>query len=279
MKVSILFLAVLISLSAQANECPVTKAVIISNASERIDSAGSDEPEYVNEDVIEGYLKQTFMIPPAYETIAGQLMFLSNEWPYWYGSQFNDSYSAMLAVAAEKQSLAKGNVNSSSWTASSSDYNGETPEISYEVDLTGFAEQQATLTYEVKNVGDRKVDSALAISPVKVIRTDDFVQALSGYILQGGTISGDWGASIRLSFTNKNVLGTILQVENKAGGYDAKQGAIVLPGQTVTYTFTSWGSEPYSWEIDVSTLSDAMLVEYEIESTWVDGMPVNPCIY
>lgn len=112
-----------------------------------------------------------------------------------------------------------------------------------------------------------------------MIRTDDFVQALSGYILQGGTISGDWGASIRLSFTNKNVLGTILQVENKAGGYDAKQGAIVLPGQTVTYTFTSWGSEPYSWEIDVSTLSDAMLVEYEIESTWVDGMPVNPCIY
>lgn len=279
MKASLLPLAIFISLSAQANECPVTNSVIVSNASDRIDTAGSDEPEYVDEDVIEGYLKQTFIIPPAYEAITGQLKFLSNEWPDWFGSNYNDSYTAMLAISTLKQSLAKGNVNTSTWTASSTDFNGETPDISYQVELRGLAEQQATLTYEVKNVGDRKVDSALAVSPVKVVRTDDFVSASSGYISQGGTISGSWGASIRLSLTNRNLLGTILQIENKAGGYDAKQGAIVLPGQTVSYTFSSWGSEPYAWEIDVSTLSDAMLVEYEIESTWISGMPVNPCIY
>lgn len=171
--------------------------------------------------------------------------------------------------------LAKGNVNSSSWTASGSGYNGETPPIDYLADLNGLANQQATITYEVKNVGDRKVDSALAIGPVRVVRTDEFVHAGAGYINGGAKIQGQFGQVVKLTFTNKNVLGTILQVENKVQGL--KQGAIVLPGQTATFAFQSGGVEPVYWSFDVSTLSDAMLVDYTVDSTWTNGMPLNPC--
>lgn len=253
---------ILLPLSSNANECPITKATLI-------DTNGETKAT--------GFLKQTFIIPPAYEAMKGRLKFLSDEWPEWYGSEYNDSYSARIVAPGEARTLASGNLNSSIWSSSHSEYNGEGPTTYYTADFSGLAEQQATLTYKVNDVGDAAVDSALSIEAVHVLRTEQFVEAGEGFINESGIITGLWGAAIKLSFTNVNAMGALLKVENLSGGMGSHQGSIVLPGQTVTFSFTDWGPEPHSWGIKVSTDSDAMLVTYDVESTWAEGMPLNPC--
>lgn len=246
---------------AAAEECPVTKAAVISNAGNS-NSLGS--------------LSQAFNIPPGYETISGRLRFLSNEWPQWFGTEFNDTYLARFAAPGKMSVLASGNVNSSSWSSGSLGYNGKTPEMNYTLDVAGLAGKTASLHYEVRDVGDQVVDSALAIDAVKVIRTEQYVPAGGGTFSGNGTISGTYGQGVKLTFKNLNVLGTTLSVKDNSPFGETKE-LILAPQQSVTFTFSRFGEEPMGWSFDVSSQSDAFVVGYSIESTWVSGMPPNPC--
>lgn len=147
--------------------------------------------------------------------------------------------------------LAVGNLNSSSWSGGALGYNGQTPDINYSLDLSGLAGKTANLHYEVRDVGDLIIDSALAIDAVKVMRTQDYVSAGGG------------------SFTTLSVKDTTPFGETK--------GVILLPKQSVTFTFTRFGQEPMGWAFEVSTVSDAFVVTYSLKSTWISGMPANPC--
>lgn len=247
--------------SVFAEDCPVTKAVVISTAGNS-NCCGS--------------LSQAFQIPPGYEAIKGRLRFLSNEWPQWYGTQYNDTYLARFTAPGKVAVLASGNVNSSSWGAGTLGYNGQTPALNYSLDLSGMAGKTANLHYEVRDVGDLIIDSALAIDAVKVVRTQDYVSAGGGSLTGSGTIAGAWGQAVRLTFKNVNVLGALLTVRDTTPFGDTRS-LILLPQQSVTFTFTRFGQEPMSWSFDVSTLSDAFVVTYSVESTWVNGMPPNPC--
>lgn len=248
--------------AAYANStCPIESAAIIS-------TAGDENGR--------GSLSQSFVIPPGYETIAGAVAFLSNEWPRFYGTQFNDTYLARFSAPGLISILASGNVNSSSWKTGTLGYNGIAPVKSYTLDASGLAGRTATLKYEVNDVGDLVVDSALAIDQVKVVRTEQFVHAGSGFFTSPGAIQGSFGQAVRLTFTNTNVLGATLKVTNNGFG-GGTRGSIVLPGQSVTYEYYSGGVEPTYWSFDVDTTSDAFFMDYSIESTWVEGMPVNPC--
>jgi len=246
---------------AFASECPVTKAVLVSNQG---DSNGL------------GAISQSFMIPPGYESINGRVRFLSNEWPQWYGTQYNDTYLARFSAPGKVAVLAAGNVNSSSWSAGVGGYNGKTPEITYTLDAAGLAGKTGTLHYEVRDVGDLVVDSALAVDAVKVVRTQQFVPAGGGSLSGNGTISGNFGQAVKLTFKNVNVLGTTLYVKDNSPFGETKS-LILLPQQSVTFTFARFGEEPMGWSFDVSTVSDAFVTTYGIESTWAEGMPVNPC--
>lgn len=250
-----------VSGNVAAEECPVTKAAVISTAG---DNNGL------------GSLSQAFQIPPGYETVKGRLRFLSNEWPQYYGTQFNDTYLARFTAPGKVSVLASGNLNSSSWSGGTLGYNGQTPDINYSLDLSGMAGKTANLHYEVRDVGDLIIDSALAIDAVKVVRTQDYVPAGGGSLTGNGAIAGSWGQAVRLTFTNQNVLGTTINVKDTTPFGDTK-GVILLPQQSVTFTFTRFGQEPMGWAFEVSTVSDAFVVTYSVESTWVQGMPANPC--
>lgn len=38
-----------------------------------------------------GTISQTFVVPPGSVSLVGRLVFLSDEWPAYFGSQFNDN--------------------------------------------------------------------------------------------------------------------------------------------------------------------------------------------
>ncbi len=248
--------------SAIEDSCTVTQAVEVSNA-------GSQSAR--------GSLSQAFVVPPGYEAVAGRLRFLSNEWPLYYGSEYNDTYLARLTAPGKVEIVGSGNVNSSSWSSGMLGYNGVTPEINYNVDLSGLVGETVQLAYEVLDVGDAKVDSALAVDAVKVLRTEQFVpvEGEGGALTGSATISGSYGQAVKLTFTNNNVLGTTLFVEETSSG--RTEGVVLLPLQSFTFTLTRFGEEPMGWNFEVSTISDAFIVSYGVESTSTEGMPQNPC--
>ncbi|WP_336367391.1 hypothetical protein [Marinobacter sp. C2H3] len=249
--------------NAAANGCPVTQAVVVSNA-------GSQSAK--------GSLSQAFVVPPAYEQVSGRIRFLSNEWPQYFGTEYNDTYLARLTAPGKVEIIASGNVNSSSWSSGLLGYNGATPEIRYNTDLSGLVGQTVQLAYEVQDVGDTIVDSALAIDAVQVIRTDQFVPVAGqgGALTGASTISGSFGQAVKLTFTNQNILGTTISVKD-ASPFGQTKESIILPQQSVTFTFVAFGEEPMGWDFEVSTNSDAFVVSYGVESTWTEGMPQNPC--
>ena len=128
------------------DECPITKAAFIS-------TAGSNNAV--------GGLSQSFVVPPGYGTISGRIRFLSNEWPDYFGSQFNDTYLVRFSAPGSSVVIASGNVNSSSWSSGVLGYKGKAIEIPYILDVSSYIGETVTLTYEVRDVGDMVVDSAI----------------------------------------------------------------------------------------------------------------------
>lgn len=249
--------------SAAAAGCPVTQAAVVSNA-------GAQSAK--------GTLSQAFVVPPAYEQVSGRLRFLSNEWPQYYGTEYNDTYLVRLTAPGKVEIIASGNVNSSTWSSGLLGYNGATPEITYNTDLSGLVGKTVQLAYEVQDVGDTIVDSALAVDAVQILRTEQFVsvEGQGGALTGDATISGSFGQAVKLTFTNQNILGTTISVKDTLPFGQTKE-SIILPQQSVTFTFLSFGEEPMGWSFDVSTNSDAFVVSYGVESTWTDGMPPNSC--
>ncbi len=134
--------------------------------------------------------------------------------------------------------------------------------------------ETVTIYFEVRNVGDTYYDSALAIDAVRVVRTQNYLPAGGGSLNSNGSISGAFEQAVKLTFNNVNILGTTIQVTSSSG---VTEQSILIPMGSATFTFYNFGEEPQEWNFDVSTVSDAFIVTYEIESTWVEGMPPNPC--
>lgn len=248
---------------AQAG-CPVVRAAVISTAG---DSNGK------------GQLSQSFKVPPGFELIEGRIKFLSNEWPVFFGTEFNDTYLVRITTPAGSSVLASGNLNSSSWSSGASGFNGQTPEIAFSFDLSPFVGQVVTLHFDVRDVGDLVVDSGLAIDGVNIVRTEDFLPVTSGsFVGIGGTISGQMGQGVRLNFTNITVPGTTILVQDLTLPFPSERGPVILlPFLTQSFTFAIFTEEPVFRLFEVATFSDSFIVNYDVESTWVSGMPPNPC--
>ena len=71
---------------------------------------------------------------------------------------------------------------------------------------------------------------------------------------------------------NLNILGTDITIS--AGSF-GKKSLILLPTGTGTIEFTVFGAEPMGWSFDVSFNSDAHVVGWQLDSTWVPGCPPN----
>ncbi|MCX8129196.1 MAG: carboxypeptidase regulatory-like domain-containing protein [Clostridia bacterium] len=120
--------------------------------------------------VADGTLQQTFKVEKDAAKLVGRIKFVSNEWPTWYGSQFNDSYIVKLITPGGAKVLAKGNLNTSVWKAGVAGFNGSTDEIKVEVDVSAYEGKAVTLSVLVSDVGDMIVDSGVVVSDFKIIK-------------------------------------------------------------------------------------------------------------
>lgn len=101
-------------------------------------------------------------------TIAGKLRFLSQEYPEYYGSEYNDLFSVTLATPQGAVVLATGNLNNSTWGAGSQGYSGSAETLTFNEDLGRFAGQTVELQIHVANVADTFYDSAVAVSDLRI---------------------------------------------------------------------------------------------------------------
>ena len=224
-----------------------------------------------------GKASYSFIVTENMDTLVGRIRFLSNEYPQWYGSQYNDSYIVYLASPTGTQILAKGNLNSSSWGAGVAGYNGATKEITVSANLSKYVGQKVTLVCEVSDVGDMVVDSALAISNFKIVWKNNRIPVETGYWDGSTDFSMELGQVVWLTVKNVNVLGTTISVRAYAGGQQIglQKDVVLIPGKSSTFRFSVFANEPVTWKFYIDTYADAFQVQYTIESTWKPGMPPN----
>ncbi|TAL17603.1 hypothetical protein EPN96_04600 [bacterium] len=94
----------------------------------------------------------------------------------------------------------------------------------------------------------------------------------SGVWSRDASISARLGQVVWITVKNVNAIGTTIEITSNNGGRDA---AILLPYLEAEFRFDNGGAEPLFWHFEVRTESDAFLVNYTIESTWVPGMEEN----
>ncbi len=100
-----------------------------------------------------------------------------------------------------------------------------------------------------------------------------------GKLLDTGTWNGSahWegqgGQIMEFTVKNANVLGTSITIA--ATDFNQSESRIILPLSDETIKFSAFGAEPMYWRFDVSTDSDAFIVAWELDSSWVPGDPPN----
>lgn len=90
---------------------------------------------------------------------------------------------------------------------------------------------------------------------------------------QPTNLKEELGQVVWITVRNPNVLGTTIEITPEYGDV---QAAVILPFSNMQFKFGVYAEEPVPWKFKISTYSDAFIVGYVIESTWVPGMPSNP---
>ena len=117
-----------------------------------------------------GTLSQTFSVDQAVSTLVGRVRFVSNEWLWWYGSKFDDTYLVTLSSPMLTDMLAGASLNTSLWSEDPGRFSGGTNEIHIVRDLSRFYGTVVTLRATAFNVGDGLIDSGLAVADFRGIR-------------------------------------------------------------------------------------------------------------
>lgn len=81
----------------------------------------------------------------------------------------------------------------------------------------------------------------------------------------------DLGQVVTIKVKNVNILGTTISIGARPS--NQSEQLILLPQVSHEFRFSTFSCEPIHWKFDVSTQSDAFIVNYEIKSTWIPGMP------
>ncbi len=231
-------------------------------------------------------LQQTFTVPPGYERIWGQVRFATDVTP---GSPYNDFFAVWLLLPPGmpgSYELLAGNVNTLQWGTGVAGFRLATPWLEYRADLMGLVGKTVTLKFLAADVddppdgSDSDGESALIVQPVRVVRTDRLLQGPVGSIgHQLWQQSYGLGQVVSFTVTNRNLLGVNLQVDASANGGDIQSSDswVIPPQLSRTFAFRSWGGEPIMWMFQLTSQSSAVNLTYSIKSTWVEGMPPNPC--
>ncbi|MGD8781804.1 MAG: hypothetical protein PVH88_22935 [Ignavibacteria bacterium] len=97
---------------------------------------------------------------------------------------------------------------------------------------------------------------------------------------------GSFGQKVVIKVQNLNELGTTIGI-SPVGRILSKQGQEIilapkhLPGDEYLFEFSMFGEVPMTWEFDITSNSDVMVVGYEIYSDWIPEETLkeetNPC--
>jgi hypothetical protein len=107
----------------------------------------------------------SFTVPAGATNLMFQYKFLSNEYPDYVGSQYNDLFDIILYTPGGSTLAVEERVNTSNLTAHTNGYGGEIPWQQVSIDVSSLAgtDQPLTLSFMVSDVGDTVVDSAALI--------------------------------------------------------------------------------------------------------------------
>jgi hypothetical protein len=223
-----------------------------------------------------GFLSQSFIVGQNDDTLIGKIRFLSNEWPTYYGSQYNDSYIVYLITSSGIKIITHGNLNTSSWSTGVCGFEGGTKPAELYIDVSMYRGQVVTITAKVFDIGDMVVDSGVLLTDMRIIGNDGRYYHSSSGLTGDTSLDIQAGMVVWITIRNNNVLGAGIEIIRDMGdGKTQSQGLILLPLASHTFCFSAFGAEPMSWHFDIVAKSEAFNVDYMIESTWVYGMPSN----
>jgi len=135
------------------------------------------------------------------------------------------------------------------------------------VDPLGFDSGDINLYVYAKN------NPVILIDPFGLSAGSNRFFYKSGNWKRNADISGQLGQVVWITVKNINVLETTISIQDNAF-YNTQQ-RIILPLSKVDFKFAQFGTEPMQREFRIRTNSDAFIVNYIIESTWVPGMVPN----
>jgi len=119
------------------------------------------------------FLEQSFKVPLNAKLLTIYYNFVSEEYPEWVGSEFNDVFNASLHTSDGSVELAFESVNSANFhPAPGLDSWGETGWLKATVDVSQWAGLTNTLTFSVHDVGDTSVDTVVLIDGIKFSEDD-----------------------------------------------------------------------------------------------------------
>ena len=132
-------------------------------------------------DIDQANTSQTFYADSCQTHLTGKIRFLSDEWPQYFGTEFNDAFVVTLFTAKGQKPIASGNLNSSSWSSGLGGFIGKTPiiEISEDISLFAGTGQPIQLTFSASDVGDKIIDSGVALTDLKFVDNSLGTQALT----------------------------------------------------------------------------------------------------
>lgn len=111
----------------------------------------------------------TFMVPAGVSSVDFAYMFLSNEYPEYVGSQYNDLFNVLAYTTGGSALIVEERVNNAVMTDSATIYDGATTWKGVSIDVAAFAGTGApiTLSFVVSDVADTIYDTAVLIDDLR----------------------------------------------------------------------------------------------------------------
>jgi len=186
----------------------------------------------------------TMTVPAGMNAMIVDLDFLSSEFPGFIGTAFDDVALATLNSVAGTQSFNVTSVNVAPFVASPTVFGGETGFFPWVFNLTGLQGSNISVQFDVSDVGDTQVTSALLIDNLRFVQQAIVVQPQLKKQAVGATlqfVTQVIGISGSVNWAVNGIVGgnTTIGLIDNTGLYTAPTILPVNPRVTISATSTT----------------------------------------
>ena len=178
-------------------------------------------------------LEQSFTVPAGATRLTIHYNFVSEEYPEWVGSQYNDVFNATLHTPDGSREIAFEEVNSANFQpvsgipCGSGDCTwGQTGWLTASIDVSQWAGTDDTLTLTVHDVGDTIYDTVVLIDDIELISTEP----------QEG-----WASQTNYHYADTDIRRAIVKAANANIGHSSGQSTICQRTDACWLTDTAGG--------------------------------------